>query len=256
MQHNQTNNKQTIKNKTMKTKIEQLAEAFNLYTVENLPETHKVYYNQMLSNDSYKLKGDNLPDFFKEYNGCEIGTFYECREERDYSGKITYYIERGYVLYLAPDSDYLLMLMNYKGKYYFHPFYNYWHKYHGIGNTERNKVINSLKEPNKIGVFTDKKVKEWFNYCDDLMSAMENMYKSHNSKTNEIQSEVDGFCKRMREAGARITGENPYWIDTDLFSIRLTIHKDSNYLEKNINFRGNLNQVAKLTEITALTNLN
>jgi len=240
----------------MKTKIEQLAEAFNLYTVENLPETHKVYYNQMLSNDSYKLKGDNLPDFFKEYNGCEIGTFYECREERDYSGKITYYIERGYVLYLAPDSDYLLMLMNYKGKYYFHPFYNYWHKYHGIGNTERNKVINSLKEPNKIGVFTDKKVKEWFNYCDDLMSAMENMYKSHNSKTNEIQSEVDGFCKRMREAGARITGENPYWIDTDLFSIRLTIHKDSNYLEKNINFRGNLNQVAKLTEITALTNLN
>jgi len=240
----------------MKTKIEQLAEAFNLYTVENLPETHKVYYNQMLSNDSYKLKGDNLPDFFKEYNGCEIGTFYECREERDYSGKITYYIERGYVLYLAPDSDYLLMLMNYKGKYYFHPFYNYWHKYHGISNTERNKVINSLKEPNKICVFTDKKVNDWFKYCDDLMAAMENMYKSHNSQTNEIQSEIDTFCKRMREAGAKITGDNPYWIDTDLFSIRLTIHKDSNYLEKNVTFRGNLNQVAKLTEITALTNLN
>lgn len=240
----------------MRTKIEQLAEKFNLFTAENLPETHKEYYDQMLKDNSYKLGSNNLPDFFKNYKGCEIGTFYECMKDTDYQGKITYYIERAYNLFLAPDSNYLLMLMNYKGKYYFHPFYNYWHKYHGIGNTERNKVINSLKEPNKIGVFTDKKVNEWFNYCADLMAAMENMYKLHNSQTNEIQSEVDTFCKRMREAGAKITGANPYWLDTDLFSIRLTIHKDSNYLEKNITFRGNLNHVAKLTEITALTKLN
>lgn len=240
----------------MKTKIEQLAEKFNLFTAENLPETHKEYYDKMLKDNSYKLGRNNLPDFFKNYKGCEIGTFYECRKDTDYQKKITYYIERVYNLFLAPDSNYLLMLMDYKGKYYFHPFYNYWHKYHGIGNTERNKVINSLKEPNKIGVFTDKKLNDWFLYCNELMRAMEKLYNSHNSKTNVIQSEVDTFCKRMREAGARITGENPWWIDTDLFSVRLTIHKDSNYLEKNITFRGNLNQVAKLTEIYELVNLN
>lgn len=240
----------------MRTKIEQLAEKFNLFTAENLPETHKEYYDKMLKDNSYKLGRNNLPDFFKNYKGCEIGTFYECRKDTDYQKKITYYIERVYNLFLAPDSNYLLMLMDYKGKYYFHPFYNYWYKYHGIGNTERNKVINSLKEPNKIGVFTDKKLNDWFLYCNELMRAMEKLYNSHNSKTNVIQSEVDTFCKRMREAGARITGENPWWIDTDLFSVRLTIHKDSNYLEKNITFRGNLNQVAKLTEIYELVNLN
>ena len=238
----------------MKTKIEQLAEKFNLFTAENLPETHKEYYDHMLKESSYELINNNLPDFLNNYKGCEIGTFYKCNKDTDYKGKITYYIERVYNLFRAPGSDYLLMLMNYKGKYYFHPFYNYWHKYHGISHTERNKVINGLKEPNKIGVFTDKKVNDWFLYCNDLMIAMEKLYNSHNSETNEIQSEVDNFCKRMQDAGARITGNNPYWIDTDLFAIRLTIHKDSNYLEKNVTYCGNLNQVAKLTEITAQTN--
>jgi len=173
----------------MKTRIEAIAEKFNLFTLDNLPATHLPHFNERLKGKDFQVN-----EFMQNFTGCESGIFYECRKDTDYTGKVNYYIEFVYPLYLPSGSDILLMLQTDRGgKMYFYPYYSHMHKYHGISHYKKSYALKGLQEPNRIGVFTTNKVNAHFEYCKNYIDILDNLCNQVNDENAEHQQKINDF---------------------------------------------------------------
>jgi len=224
------------------TTLAQIAAGFSLYQVADIPSR---YIND---NYDHRINCGNLkvPEFMTSLKGYEVGVFYECKQDTDYKGVITYYIEHSYLLVKRNDNDTVLMLKaDRHNKYYFYPYYSLMHKYNGISYDIKKTALKGLKEPNYIGVFTEKKVNDWFNYCIEYLAILDNTLNDVADKNNEIQNKIDAFIQSV--PGCHVSKyQNTTDIETPLFRVRFDHFKDQRYLSTKIDFKGNLSDITRL----------
>lgn len=229
-------------------KFKDEAKKFNLYLREDVPSIY--LKDQILNgskfNYSYRIERDEkanvLPDLI--LSSFEHGLFYECRVQfKNFTNEPElYYIEHSYILFLTPKGR-LAMIKHHKGKYHFSPYYGYFRQWQQINYHVRNEAIEKagLKEPNKIGVFSVKKIAEWLNYCDQYIDLMIEYTDSVEHKNKDIEKQIQGYIDSI---GGRVDKwQNTTEISKDNFRITLTHYKESQYLDVKIVYSGNINDV-------------
>lgn len=226
----------------MKT-LDQLAKEFNLYRPDNIPA---IYRNNDNFEHRIKIGHKEIPEFLTSLKGYEAGLYYECKQDTNYEGIVTYYVDHAHILLRENNSELVVMLMNNKGKFYFHPYYDILRKYNSISHYMRDETLKSLKEPNLIGSFTEKKVKDWLFYCHMYIIVLDSLYDSVNDKNQKIEEEIKAFCDSL--PGAKISeNRNVTYIETHLFSVRFEHIKEERYLKKDIRFNGDLSDIILIT---------
>jgi hypothetical protein len=238
--------------------LKQLAAQDNLFLITEIPAMY--FENEYFKNnfEHYKTKKvsyiETLPDFLTKNPKIEIGLFYEVRTQLvNNSNELDlYYIENCYWCVKHVDFDfYTFLVCNYntKGKFYFQLPYSFYNKFYKISNHLRKECTKGIVEPNLIGVFNDKKVIDWFNYCLLEKNAYINLEKQVNAKNNTLQSEIDTFISSLNgKCKVTIHGNRTY-VDTSIFSVIFELFAAENYLSKKIEFKGNFETIAKITSL-------
>lgn len=226
--------------------IHEIAKDFNLFTESNLPKDYQDYWNTNM-NDYRKAKGIVIPEFILNSPNYESGLFFRCDIQDKGTEKEYKYIEHSYILVKHKDSNLLLMLQrNRQDKYYLYPYYGLLHKYHSISSYEIAAVRNSLTEPMYIGVFSEKKLFAWVEYCINYVNASEAKYNEITSKTNDKEKEVKDFIASLNGNCEVMEYKETWYIKTKLFDITFNLDKQSGYLSKKITFNGTLEDITKI----------
>lgn len=219
--------------------LKQIAASFNLYQIEDIPETHKNDYRIGLNTEA-------IPDFLTKMDAIEVGLFYQCLTQDANTDKEIHYVEHSYILVKAKDSENLLMLRKDRNKKYrFAPYYSVVRKFQNISYHIKEKELKILTEPNLIGVFTSKKVTDWLTYCDEYLSVLNNCLNEVNKANNEIENKISDFIKSLPSPEIQ-TYENKTWVNTEKFQVIFIHYKDQNYLNTEITFKGSLQDITNI----------
>jgi hypothetical protein len=245
--------------KATQSKIETLAANFNLFTTENLPEKFKAYYNERIETNEYKKNVGLIPEFILNNSNYESGIFWECRIQDEGTKKECYYIEHSYKLVLKKDSSTLLMLMsnyNTKGKFCLHPYFGELRSLENkIDSYKKRYEIEKLKKPCLIGVFSEKKLNDWVNYCNDYINTLKALNNEISEKNKVAEKEINDFINSLngkctvRVWEAKYNDYKSWCIETELFEVNFKLTEESGYLQQEIKFKGNLNNVAAITTL-------
>jgi hypothetical protein len=225
--------------------LKESAEVLNLYKVEDIPAIYKNDYFE----HRIKCNHKEIPEFLLNCKLIEIGLFYECKQDTNYEGKISYYVDNSYILVKAINSDLLLMLMcNRDKKYYLHPHYNILNKYNNITYHLKTESLKGLSEPNYIGVFTDKKIIAWLEYCYEYITRFETLYNTVNNANEAIKNEIEVFINSLPEKNVQ-RYQNRVYVDTPLFNVIFEHFKDQKYLSTKIEYKGGLQNITKIANL-------
>lgn len=229
----------------MKNLKEIAASIYNLYQFADIPERYLTRYKS----DGYlpgNYDGNSLPEFLKTLKGYEIGIFYEAKQDTNYTGITNYYIDHSHILIKKEDSDNVMMLRQDRNKkYYFYPYYGLMHHYQNIDYHIKDKSLKELPEPNKIGVFTEKKVNDWFVYNEKYLAILENVLAEVNGKNAEHEKTIKDFIASI--PGCKVSAhDNKTWVTTKLFEVIFQHNKAEKYLSTQVTFRGSINDITKI----------
>jgi hypothetical protein len=188
-----------------------------------------------------------IPDFFSTSNSYEYGVFYNCLSSTDYKGASYNYIEGMEFFIKHIESNIVMTMRNHKGKFTFYPAWFHMHKSNNISSHQRVKAIESVKKPNLIGVFTDKKMFEWVKYCENYINALNSALNEVEGKNAELENEIENFIKDLK-GKCKVERWNKYTIvHTDYFKVEFSIDKSCGYLSKKIQYNGDLEGIVFLT---------
>jgi|688.fasta_scaffold35684_24 hypothetical protein len=234
--------------------LQTIAKNFGLFTVENMPIEYKDIYNNY-TNEYQKKQPFEIPSYFNNNNLFEIGHFFECKTEKSSISDNYNYIDNSYILIKYKESQTIFILRkswNKKDKFDLMAYYDYYNQYNKLSNTLRNKAYNENKEPNAIGVFTDKKVIDWVKYIDNVLQCLKNTMLSNNKGLKESENIVTDFINNLEDKCKVNFWENTqtkHWnIETNIFTIHFTLHTENAYLDKKINFKGDINTILNITK--------
>lgn len=108
--------------------------------------------------------------------------------------------------------------------------------------TLKKRLLKDLQEPNQIGVFSDKKINDWLEFCVEKVRILEEYEQVHQEKNAAILAEIEEI-KKIGKAGGY---DNRTWVDTILFRIDLTHYPETAFLDKKITFNGGVDDVKKI----------
>jgi hypothetical protein len=238
--------------------LKQLAAKDNLFLIDEIPANY--FKNEYFAKnfEHYKTRKVNnievLPDFLANNPKIEIGLFFEVRTQlvNNSTDVDFYYIENCYYCVRHTDFDFYTFLLSgwkAKGKFHFTLPYSFYNKFYKISSNLKQQVTKAIIEPNLIGVFSDKKIYDWFNYCLLEKTAYENLEIEVNSKNNILQDEINAFISSL-DGKCKVTiHSNRTYIDTPIFSVIFELYKDQNYLSKKIEFKGSLQTITDITSL-------
>lgn len=234
----------------MKAKNLEKAARFDYYQFDNLPEHVKTdpYFKEKHSNPE-KWEKWVAPDFFNTSN-YEVGMFAKVRTQyKNFSNEIElYYIDNFNILLFDDSLDFPLIMKNdwRTKKYHFYPVYELINKLTLKVSYEQQKpFLAEIKEPNKIGVFSDKKIADWVEYCREYVFALEKCNDTITNKKIENQKYIDSVVDSMQ--GAKIEKHTNYTtIENKLFRIEFALLENGGYLQKKIEFTGSIDDIIKL----------
>ena len=234
----------------MKAKNLEKAAKIGYYQFENLPEHVKnnPYFKENYLNPE-KWEKWVAPDFFNT-SKYEIGMFAKVRTQyKNFSDEIELYYIDYFVILLFDDSlDFPLIMKNdwRTKKYHFHPVYELINKLTlKISYEQQKPFLAEIKKPNKIGVFSDKKLADWVEYCREYVFALEKCNDTITGKKTENQKYIDSVVNSM--LGAKIdTHKNYTTIENKLFRIEFALLENGAYLQKKIEFKGAIEDIIKL----------
>jgi len=119
------------------------------------------------------------------------------------------------------------------------------HKYHKISHYKRDEALKTISEPQKIGVFSVKKLDAWINYCIDYKNTLDALLNDVTEKNKQVDEEIKNFIDSLPQKTVRDHKDRVY-IDTDLFSVIFEIDRPSAYLRTDIRYKGGLENVVKI----------
>ena len=230
------------------TNLEKAAK-FGYYQFHNLPAdalNDQWFKDKHMNSNSFVAP--ELPDYF---NKCkyEIGYFAEVRAQRNaFTGDVElWHIDNKSFLLFDDFLDFPVMLRkDYRtNKYSFYPIYPLVNRLQANSNYRlREKFVKEVKEPNLIGVFTDKKVSGWINYCKEYITALESGSNSIEQKKAENLAKIESVIESL--PGCKVTrGNSRTWIETKLFEITFELEESGTYLKQDIKFMGKLDDIIK-----------
>jgi hypothetical protein len=230
--------------------INTLAAKYNLFTENNLPKEWQSYWNDHM-NGYQQAKEISIPEFFTNTKNFECGLFFKClKSEGNY-----YHIEYCGILVKSKNSNLLCMLQ--KGwrtndKYTLTPLHELINEYsRNIDHYSRQEIYNKTIKPNLIGVFTEKKVSEWVNYCHDLLIAYKDKNEVVNNKAVEAEKKVTNFINSLNgNCTVQVhdtSKDNKCWyIQTQMFYVTFKLDLKSGFLSEIIKFEGNLENITTI----------
>jgi len=226
------------------------AAKFGYYQFENLPEhvLRDSWFNERYSNPD-KWERWAAPDFFGT-SRYEVGIFARVRSQyKNFSDEIELYYIDCFVILLFDDSlDFPLVMKNdwRTKKYIFYPVYELVNKFRlNASYAQQKPFLDEIKKPNNIGVFSDKKIAAWVEYCREYVLALEKCNDTITGKRTENQKYIDSVVNSM--PGAKIEKYSNYTIiENGIFRIEFALLKNGAYLQKKIEFNGTIEDIVKL----------
>lgn len=172
--------------------LKEVAATFGYYQVQDIPERYKNEDFDFSTRDKDKF----IPELLLKMSNIETGVFYQCAEDTDHEGKKTYYIDSfpgSFVLVKAKNSELLLRLGMNDKKYHLHLDYAELRPFNFAHYSERKSATKDLIEPNRIGVFTEKKVNDWLTYCEAYYKCMQAMKARLDGEADENKAIIENF---------------------------------------------------------------
>lgn len=228
--------------------LKDLCKTHNLFTFDEIPEKYRAHINNKTWNEF------SPPAELLAMPNVETGIFYQCRTQDEGTPREYSHAEReglfvmrdGIVMQLTGNG------YNSKGKYsFFVPYFlqKEWRKLH---HTKMDLVKKSLTEPNWIGVWTAKKVNDWFlhikSYCDGMALAL----AENSSKNAEIEAEIAAFAATVPTAKVqKWGGDSPANTSfyCKFFDVTFEHYTQSGYVSKKITFKGKIEDVSKFENL-------
>jgi hypothetical protein len=235
----------------MKTLLE-LAKEHNLFSIDNLPEyaLNDGYFVERLDWHKERASKHHIPEGLKDIKGITFGVFNEVRAQKyNNSDEVElYYIDWTYTLILVDGSQTVLQLIvDRKDKYWLYPLYSVINKLtHNLPNHKRQEAIKKLKEPNRIGVFTFKKLNDWNTHCIEYLQALENCKNEVNNIEQENRNKINKTIEALKDVSKVTTHTNRFWIETPNFEIRFELLDGGTYLKQEIQYKGGIDNLIKI----------
>ena len=231
------------------TTLKNITSKLNLFQYSNIPLEYlqKQVLNGSIFDYSSKVNNDfTLPS--KLLEKYEHGLFWECGKRYNNSNVVElYYIEHSRLLFLSPNGNLVRLVKTYNSdKYSFALDYSHYTAINQYSHYIRDKAIKESKiiEPNKIGVFTEKKICNWLTYLDKLATVHKKIIDSSNNRNIEIQNEIQTFIDSINCKVSKYQEITD--VTTALFTVRFTHNKKEQYLSKTISFTGSLDDIIKI----------
>ena len=146
------------------------------------------------------------------------------------------------------DGVNIRMINCYKNKYYLHPLHSdLWEVRKNLDNRTRPQ----LQEPNRIGVFTLKKLQDWFIYCDTYVEEYQKLSLDTLNKKSENLKIMNDFIDSLKlvypdaKEYTWNNGDNKS-IETHLFEVSFNLQDKGTYLQQRIKFKGSLNDILNI----------
>lgn len=234
-------------------KFNQHCKDFNLFTLENLPEIlfetqcirddFKVNYTDKINSAKIETPSEILNDF-----GPVL--LFEVREQINHFTKQTelIYIDHIYTAFCTPAGNIaILRKPSYKGdKYEFMLHYSHYRQVQNIAHYKRERAQKEANhtDPQKIGVFTHKKVLNWLEHCDKEEILNAKIVEQANDKNKEIEAQIKDFATR---SGGTVTAwHDNTQVKCKYFTVIFEHNRRDQYLSTKIEYTGSLNQIIKL----------
>ena len=233
----------------MKAENLQIAVKYNFFQLSNLPEhvMQDKYFSERFADYSAIFDRHKVPEGLGGLKNVEVGVFAEVLEEKNHKGEHElYYIDHVYTLAFSPNCEVPLMLAQSKGKYYFHPIYAAVREIQASTTyKQREPYISPIHEPNRIGVFTEKKIADWVEYCNVYIEACKKCSFDLRSKEQENKQYIKSVIDALPDAKAS-TVRNWTTIETKLFYIEFELLNGGDYLSKKVTFKGSIRDIIRL----------
>ena len=225
----------------------ELAAKHGYYTIDSIPEHIK--------NDDYfkSNKGWNNPEFYEKpipeglmsLKNVQCGVFVKIKEEFNNDGTHSlYFVDYPYMILIFSDKiEIPLMLREKKGKYYLFPIYEEVNKLQlNTSYEQRKEFLQDVKEPNYIGVFTEKKVEAWVDYCVNYIDACKKASASVESRKAENLAYIEHVINSVECKGVHRYHDYTV-IETNYFTIEFELQDNGVYLRKKVVFKGGVETI-------------
>jgi hypothetical protein len=156
-----------------------------------------------------------------------------------------FYNETGnYEVYLVKkkDSDLVFWLRESKGKY---KLFLVHEQNLGLSYYSLRHLEFEAKEPNEIGVFTEKKILDWLAYGEAKFLAEKRLLEQVNYNNAIILAEIEEFARKVKSNVDSLGGGNKR-VSTKNFTVNFTIDTHIGSVSNEIKFIGKLDDVVKL----------
>lgn len=232
------------------TTLKELAAQYDLYMAEDIPA--KYFNKDSRYQAGFKSDTSAIPETLTKSDLVEVGVFYECETQDKGTDREYHYIENTYILLKGKDSNVLLMLMGNdyrnKGKYYFHLYYGIQNRLtYAIDNYQIRDAFKGLQEPNRIGVFTERKISDWLAHGEAYAAALNNLHAEWQAKNKEIEVRIQTIKDCLPHAKINDHGDH-LWLTTDMFEVELTHQRRNAYLDIKTRFKGGWADVARIED--------
>ena len=231
------------------TNLEKAAK-YGYYQFSNLPAHVKAdkWFSSHCMNPE-KWECSSIPAHFND-SIFEVGYFGEVRsQKKNFSDEIELWYTDDFNMLLFADSlEFPLILRaDWKtGKYSLYPVHIVVNRItKDINYMQRNAFTKELKEPNKIGVFSDKKLSAWVDYCAAYVSALEACRDYVFGKKNQHEKYIESVISQLSGANVK-RHDNITWVNTALFEIIFSVLDNGEYLCKKITFKGKIEDIIKI----------
>lgn len=231
-----------------------LAAQFNFFAPDAIPAMYfeddyfRTNFENKQNNDYFRKK--NIPEFLLNSEFFEVGEFCEIREQfKNFTNEHElYFVESYHILVWCKGATNLMLLQkDLRGeKYTLFPIYNVGNKItYKLSSSQYREYTKRVIEPNKIGAFTDKKVLNWVNYCNEYYNALKQCESDILSKKNENQAKINNTIEALPNCKVSIY-KNYTTLETDMFRIEFQLLDNGEYLDTKITYKGGLKGIIDL----------
>lgn len=225
--------------------LDQTLQEFKLYSYDNIPDTHKQHpYYKSINQDHPLLIAviNYLP------NDYEVDLYFQCSQDTDHTGKISYYFESNceHILFKSDKHDCIMELT-----IDFHKNYNI--KIFNGQIIEISKYIlfhciqNAplIETPNKYKALHVNKVAKWIECREQQYDYLQGIVKERKAENQRIENQINETIKSLGNPRVEIY-QNKTYVYAPLFEIIFDHSKKAAHLTTQIKFTGNIQDVINL----------
>lgn len=234
------------------TKMIELASKYNYFQIDAIPQ---MYFEDAYFAEHFDSKINHkysrtieIPEFILNSNTFQVAEFCHISEQFKNVTKEheSYFIERFVILVYCETANEIMLLHTgyaHKNKYYLHPIWEAINKLQW--NTPNNHAPEYvLKTPNYFSLesMTEKKLLNWVNYCNDYLKILEDNANKHSDKKEQNLTEIQKIIHSLPNAKVS-TYHDTTQIETNLFTITLTLENKGSYLSQKVQYKGTIQDI-------------